>query len=431
MSSILALLPVIFLAQSPAMPFPEGYWEGTAGGGPAGVRVSLDVVQSGRETLASYGIPGMGLEGIPLSGLVVDRDAGTLTAPHQLSARLQSGKLVGTLSPLWAHGPPVAFELVAAPRPSPVASERSVRFTSQGITLAGTLVAPLHRGRRPAMVSLHGSGPSTRWAALGRARHFAQAGYVTLLYDKRGSGESGGDWTKMSLDDAAIEALDALEFLRRQPEVDPTRIGLWGHSQAGWVISRAAAMGRRIDFVMVLAGGASPPAAVERHGYRAALRHAGIGDADAARAMALVEEYLEYLRSGKGYDALSATLRKQADQPWLRALGLARVLPTPEWRASWEWVSTYEPASDIARMRMPVLLMFAGKDASTPPDSLDLWRRSLRAAENPRVEAQVFPDGDHHFRVRREGAALSGLARGYLEIQVDWLARNVDARQAR
>jgi predicted acyl esterase len=60
--------------------------------------------------------------------------------------------------------------------------------------LAGTLIPPEGEGPFPAVAILHGSGPDTRATYLPDATMLARAGVAALIYDKRGTGESFGDW---------------------------------------------------------------------------------------------------------------------------------------------------------------------------------------------------------------------------------------------
>ena len=66
-------------------------------------------------------------------------------------------------------------------------------------------------------------------------------------------------------------------------------MGVWGISQAGWVIPHAAARApNAFAFAIVITGGGVKPLEVEIQDYSAALDHAGITGADKAEAMALV-----------------------------------------------------------------------------------------------------------------------------------------------
>ena len=69
-----------------------------------------------------------------------------------------------------------------------------VRFSNRDIQLAGTLIAPSTRGKHPAIVLVHGSGAQSREHMMPFARLLIRHGLAVLGYDKRGVGESTGDW---------------------------------------------------------------------------------------------------------------------------------------------------------------------------------------------------------------------------------------------
>lgn len=134
------------------------------------------------------------------------------------------------------------------PLPPPHFASRNVTFASSGgAVLSGTLTLPdAQRGRLPAFVFVHGSGPGTRNGGLPQNPTFldlstalSNADYIVLRYDKRGIGASTGvateDWHVLGGDVRAAAA-----FLRRQPGVDPNRIFLLGHSEGGIVVPLVA-----------------------------------------------------------------------------------------------------------------------------------------------------------------------------------------------
>jgi len=60
-------------------------------------------------------------------------------------------------------------------------------------------------------------------------------GVVALSYDKRGVGGSGGDWRTATFDDLAADARAGVHLLARRADVDPSRLGVYGHSQGGFL----------------------------------------------------------------------------------------------------------------------------------------------------------------------------------------------------
>ena len=132
-----------------------------------------------------------------------------------------------------------------------------VRFQNGDVSLAGTLVLPRSRGPHPAVVFVHGSGRQTRDYYRTFADHFAKRGIAGLAYDKRGVGESTGEFphdTVSSFSDLADDALEGLAFLQSRQDIDPGRVGLWGASQGGWLGPLAASRSDKVAFVICVSG---------------------------------------------------------------------------------------------------------------------------------------------------------------------------------
>jgi dienelactone hydrolase len=168
--------------------------------------------------------------------------------------------------------------------------ETEVTFPSANLTLAGTLLQPAAAGPHPAIILLHGSGPGPRSFLRPFAERFVRLGFAALIYDKRGAGGSGGSWTSASLDDLADDARAAATFLKSRPDIDGNRIGLWGVSQAGWVIPRTVAKAPgTFSLAIIVTGGGVRPIEVERLDYAAALDRIGATPDQRREALALVE----------------------------------------------------------------------------------------------------------------------------------------------
>ena len=134
---------------------------------------------------------------------------------------------------------------------------QDVKFESQGITLAGSILTPINPVA--AVVIVHGSDPVKR--ELEFAKRLAKEGVAVLTYDKRGVGESGGvyvgpsvgtnniDTTNLNLlSDDANEALKAFRIFLKN---EKTPIGLVGFSQAGWIIPITASKNPQIEFMVL------------------------------------------------------------------------------------------------------------------------------------------------------------------------------------
>jgi fermentation-respiration switch protein FrsA (DUF1100 family) len=109
---------------------------------------------------------------------------------------------------------------------------REVGFTTDdGLTLKGWFIPPDPAADGATILFVHGHGGS-RLDYQNIAPLFLREGYGLLLFDLRASGESEGDVVTLG----CLEVLDveaAFNFLLHQPEVDPERIALYGHSMGG------------------------------------------------------------------------------------------------------------------------------------------------------------------------------------------------------
>jgi uncharacterized protein len=134
---------------------------------------------------------------------------------------------------------------------------QDVKFESEGITLAGSILKPKHPFA--AVVIVHGSDPVKREMAF--AKRLAKEGIAVLTYDKRGVGESGGvyvgpsvgtnniDTTNLNL--LSGDANEAVKTFRTYLKDKKTPVGLVGFSQAGWIIPNTASKNSQIDFMVL------------------------------------------------------------------------------------------------------------------------------------------------------------------------------------
>lgn len=134
---------------------------------------------------------------------------------------------------------------------------QEVKFESQGISLAGSILKPKYPVA--AVVIVHGSDPVKREIEF--AKGLAKEGIAVLTYDKRGVGESGGvyvgpsvgtnniDTTNLNL--LSSDANEAVKIFRTFLKNKKTPIGLVGFSQAGWIIPITASKNSQIEFMVL------------------------------------------------------------------------------------------------------------------------------------------------------------------------------------
>jgi len=150
-------------------------------------------------------------------------------------------------------GTPIELELL---------TYEQIRFdnTAQGLQLAGMLFVPKGEPPFPAVVIIHGSGPSRRTHSwyLNYARYLQANGIMVLLPDKRGCESSGGDWRTASLEDLATDTQSAISYLRKERAELVRSIGILGNSQGGVIAPIVAADTSDLAFAINAVGHAVP-----------------------------------------------------------------------------------------------------------------------------------------------------------------------------
>ncbi|MGE4494462.1 MAG: alpha/beta hydrolase family protein, partial [Methanosarcina sp.] len=147
-------------------------------------------------------------------------------------------------------------------RPYPYDEEEVVyENEGAGVKLAGTLTLPRSEGPFPAVILISGSGQQNRDEELLGHRPFlvlsdylTQRGIAVLRVDDRGTGGSTGDFSQATSEDFAGDVLAGIDYLKSREEIDPTQIGLIGHSEGGLIAPIVAVESRDVAFIVLMAG---------------------------------------------------------------------------------------------------------------------------------------------------------------------------------
>lgn len=118
---------------------------------------------------------------------------------------------------------------------------------------------PVPKGGWPAIIFVHGYIPPKQYETTSRyvayVDYLASNGFAVLKIDLRGHGQSegqaGGAYYSA---DYIVDTLNAYAALQNHKTINPNRIGLWGHSMAGNVVMRSAAVRPFIPAIVIWAG---------------------------------------------------------------------------------------------------------------------------------------------------------------------------------
>lgn len=289
--------------------------------------------------------------------------------------------------------------------------ETSVSIPTGDVVLAGTLATPGSTGPFPAALLVAGSGPLDRDGnhkrlPLGVSRELARvldgAGWASLRFDKRGVGESTGDYLSTGFYDELADATAALNWLKTQPGI--TGAIPVGHSAGALYAAAMQAQGDAAEGAVLLCYTVST-------GEETLVWQAGeIGESVPRWAKALLRVF------GTSIDkqqAKALAKLKNTTKDVVRIQGQ---------RINAKWMReflTYDPEPVLRMTTSEILAVTGSKDVQVNPSDIDAVARIL----GDRGTTMVIEDVDH--TLRTETAARSNPKRYKQQA-----TRPIDARVA-
>ena len=289
------------------------------------------------------------------------------------------------------------------------ADRRDLVVPNGDVSLAGSLRLPA--AEPVAILLMHpGSGPSDRDNDVffpPIREHLLEAGIAVASFDKRGVGGSTGRWEEASILTQANDALACCDALRA--DAPDTPVGLFGHSQGGWVVVDAASRSAGVSFVLTSSGPGVTPGEQERYAIRAYMTKAGVPEAELGEVERYFDHLVSMMRAAVPFEDVRERITAEGFPPAFERLSLPFL---PESEAEWNHMAAlvdFDPRPALERIGVPVLAIFGGDDPIVPVrDSVAAYRKAVRPEL---LTVKVFSGGDH----RLHSGDPAALVEGYLE----------------
>lgn len=322
-----------------------------------------------------------------------------------LAACSQSGKATGSSSADDSEPTRTEAKEVRRERPTlappPYADhnrfeEREVVVNPGKWALPGTLSIPRARDPVPAVIIVHGSGPTDRDGTFVSQKRYrdiawglASRGIAVLRYDKRTLTHGKKMTALLTVKEESVDdAIAAAELLRTIGSVDKSQIYILGHSLGGTLTPRILARDRTLAGGIVLAGAARPLEDIvfeQQMQMFEAQRDRLPTEADKRAALVkMLDAGIAELRGT--LDKVKALRADDKGKP-ARLFGAAA--------AYWLDLRDYRPATVAAQLSVPLLLLQAGRDLQVPAKDFELWKQELSSKSD--ASFRLYPSLNHLF----------------------------------
>lgn len=145
-------------------------------------------------------------------------------------------------------------------------SRHYVSYQSEGLKIYALLTIPNGEppaGGWPVIVFNHGFISPNVYRTTERYINYvgrlAESGYIVLRSDYRGHADSEGEASgAYGSPGYVVDVLNAVASVKRLPQADPDRIGMWGHSMGGYITLRSMVITQDIQVGVIWAGVVAP-----------------------------------------------------------------------------------------------------------------------------------------------------------------------------
>jgi len=288
--------------------------------------------------------------------------------------------------------------------------EKKIQFKSGNVNFSGTLFIPAGDGNFPAVVILHGGSSNIKAHRATSSYYgwrFAKKGISALIYDKRGTGDSGGEVSASTFDDYVQDALSAVRCLKKQEKINAQQVVILGPSQGGRIATLAAARSSDISFIATLAAPLVSIADLMYFSSINILQYMKISDSLKQVVEPLWIKHYACVenKDEQGLDELDIEIDRLGNSVDKRFLPFKSDQLThlkdfsrgdfqPQYNSM-----TNDYITELSNIKIPWISIYAEFDNAVPVEaSIKIMKEQMAIAGNEDYVIKIIPDVDHGFK---------------------------------
>lgn len=282
-----------------------------------------------------------------------------------------------------------------AEKPIKPYSVESHKIKSSSVTLSADIYKPHTEGMHPAIVLLHGSSTNLKSDYIFYADYFAKLGFEVIIFDKRGSGKSTGDYYISGYDDLIADAIACLETMYNRESVDKNNIGLWGLSQGVMLLPKIVSKTNIPKFLIAISPDVN--SVVAAAAFSDSLRVVNSGGSE-INGKIVAESHRtvgKMIAEGKSLNEVEAFIRQNAQKySFMNQTGLPGYINIDKdafngfyWKdRAINFISFWES------INIPTLVVYGGRDRLV---NAERNFSILEGINNENIEIKLFPRANH------------------------------------
>lgn len=292
-----------------------------------------------------------------------------------------------------------------------------VTFKSNGLKLEGAIWHPtISNGIGLFMIT--SSGYHGRSSSNSEAYNFSREGYTVFHFDKRGTGNSGGSLTDVSIKELTSDDSVAVQFFSRYSKINISNIGVMGSSQGGAKIPYLLSRLPEIKFGICVSTPGSSLLESDLNYMMNTLKDQ-IDPDDINEATASQRKVYEYLSGQLSRTKLTGYLEQKKEEKWYNLIWI------PELTDEVYQGLSYSPIPYFEKCNHPLLIIQGSSDIVIPSYSSDAIRSALTNAGNSNFEVVILENANHSMTY--EGSSdftyWQNLHPLYFEIILSWMKK--------
>ena len=262
-----------------------------------------------------------------------------------------------------------------------------VSFTSDGLNLNGTIWYP-DNNERKALVIVTSSGNSSRSASRAECILFAQKGFTTFHYDKRGTGNSEGNWNIATIEELAADDIAAIKYFSKKTGIPLQKIGIKGSSQGAVKIPYILSDLENLKYGIAVSCPGVTLLESDLNYWRN--RNAEIIGNEIEAATEFQRKVFEFIAGKLSKTDLEKAINNEKSNSWFANV----------WVPNLDEVQTdkkllYSPIPYFETTKQPILILQGTKDEIIPTNSFETISKALIKSDNDNFRAILLEGASH------------------------------------